>query len=134
METRSLVGDADGVELNGLVWRATGCVEGPSPLEGLTRVAEQAVRGLGTPALLRGLWGGAQAEVARDGGPQLHGREIGAVHEALVGVWRRLRDGPGSGCASCDAAWVSRAGAPPQSHKAQSPGPPAPELGAISPR
>jgi len=50
---------------------------------------------LGTPALLRGLWGGAQAEVARDGGPRLHRREIAEVHAALVAGWRRLRDGQG---------------------------------------
>jgi len=133
METRSLVGDADGRELSGLVWRATGCREGGAPVEGLTRAMGQALQRLGTPALLRGLWSGAQAAVAGDGGPRLHGREIGAVHEALVAGWRLLRDGPGSGCESCDAAWVSRAGVPPRSHKAQSPGPSAPELGAIPP-
>jgi len=93
MGTRSIAGDADGVELSALVWRATGCVEGPSLPEGLTRAADHLVRELGTAALLRGLWGGAQAAVARDGGPRLHGQEIGAVHEALVAGWRRLRDG-----------------------------------------
>jgi len=97
MATRSLAGDADGVELSALVWRATGCVERPYPPEGLTRAADHLVRGLGTPALLRGLWGGAQAEVTRDGGPRLHEREIGAVHEALVAGWRRRRDGAGQG-------------------------------------
>ncbi len=102
-------------------------------MEGLTRAAEQALQRLGTAELLRGVWRGAQTAIGEDGGPRLHEREIGGVHEALVAGWRLLRDGPGSGCASCDAAWVSRAGAPPQSHKAQSPGPPAPELGAISP-
>jgi len=134
METRSLVGDADGRELSGLVWRATGCREGGAPVEGLTRAAEQALQRLGTAELLRGVWRGAQTAIGEDGGPRLHEREIGGVHEALVAGWRLLRDGPGSGCASCDAAWVSRAGAPPQSHKAQSPGPPTPELGAIPPR
>jgi hypothetical protein len=94
MGTRSIAGDADGVELSALVWRATGCVEGPYLPEGLTQAADHLVRGLGTPVLLRGLWGGAQAEVARDGGPRLHGREIGTVHEALVAGWRQLRDGP----------------------------------------
>lgn len=88
MATRSIAGDADGVELSALVWRATGCVEGPYLPEGLTQAADHLVRGLGTPVLLRGLWGGAQAEVARDGGPRLHGREIGTVHEALVAGWR----------------------------------------------
>ncbi len=94
MTTRSMAGDADGVELSALVWRATGCGEGPSPPEGLTRAVGQVLQRLGPPALLRGLWGGAQAEVARDGGPRLHGREIGTVHEALVAGWRQLRDGP----------------------------------------
>ncbi len=55
--------------------------------------ADHPVWGLGTPALLRGLWGGAQAEVAGAGEPRLHAREIADVHEALVGAWRRLRDG-----------------------------------------
>jgi len=93
MGTRSIVGDADGVELSALVWWATGCVERPSLAEGLGRAAEQAVQEEGTPGLLRGLWGGAQAAVARDGGPRLHGREIGAVHEALVAGWRRRCNG-----------------------------------------
>jgi len=52
---------------------------------------------VGTPALLRGLWGGAQAAVAGDGEPRLHAREIAAVHEALVAGWRRLRDGCATG-------------------------------------
>jgi len=95
MGTRSMAGDADGVELSALVWRATGCGEGASSTEGLTLVAGHPLRGLGTPAVLRGLWGGAQAEVARDGGPRLHGREIVDVHGALVAGWRRLRDGQG---------------------------------------
>jgi len=95
MGTRSIAGDADGVELSALMWRATGCVERPSLAEGLGRAAEQAVRERGTPGLLQGLWGGAQAEVARDGGLRLHAREIVDVHEALVAGWRRLRDGQG---------------------------------------
>jgi len=93
MATRSIAGDADGMEVSALVWRATGCGEGPYPPEGLTRAADQLVRRLGTPALLRGLWGGAQAGVAGDGGPRLHEREIAGVYEALVGGWRLLRDG-----------------------------------------
>ncbi len=97
METRSIAGDAGGRELSALVWRATGCGEGLYPPEGRGRGPDHPVRQRGTPALLRDLWGGAQAEVARDGGPQLHEREIGAVHEALVGAWRRLRDGSGKG-------------------------------------
>ena len=91
MGTRSLAGDADGRELSALVWRATGCGEGLSLPEGLALATEHPVWQMGTPALLRGLWGlwgGAQAEVARDGGPRLHEREIGAVHEALVARWR----------------------------------------------
>ena len=84
-----------GGELSALVWRATGCVEGRSLPEGLALATEHPVWQMVTPALLRGLWGGAQAEVARDGGPRLHGQEIGAVHEALVAAWRRLRDGQG---------------------------------------
>ncbi len=95
MGTRSIAGDADGRELSALLWCATGCVEGAYPPEGLTRAADHLVRGLGTPALLRGLWDGAQVVVAGDGGPRLHGREIGGVHEAMVGAWRRLRDGAG---------------------------------------
>jgi len=93
MTTRSIAGDADGVELSALVWGATGCGEGASMPEGLTLVAGHPLRGLGTPAVLQGLWDGAQAVGAGDGGPRLHAREIGAVHEALVGGWRRLRDG-----------------------------------------
>ncbi len=34
-----------------------------------------------------------QAVGAGDGGPRLHAWEIGGVYEALVGGWRRLRDG-----------------------------------------
>ncbi len=93
MGTRSIAGDADGVELSGLVWRATGCGEGPCVPEEVGLAADHPVRGLGTPALLRGLWSGAQAEVAGDGEPRLHAREIADVHGALVAGWRRLRDG-----------------------------------------
>jgi len=64
METRSLMGDADGRELSALVWWATGCGEGTYPPEELTLGAEPVLRRLGTPALLRDLWGGAQAAVA----------------------------------------------------------------------
>ncbi len=97
MGTRSVAGDPDGVELSGLLRRATGCVEDASSPEGLTRAAEHALRWLGTPALLRGLWSGAQAQVAGAGEetPRLHEREIVAVHEALVAAWRRLRDEAG---------------------------------------
>ncbi len=94
METRSLMGDADGRELSALVWWATGCGEGTWPQEGLTRAAGQVLQRLGPPALLRGLWSEAQAEVARDGEPRLHAREIADVHGALVAAWRLLRDGP----------------------------------------
>ncbi len=59
METRALMGDADGRELSGLVWWATGCGEGTWPQEGLTRAAGQVLQRLGPPALLRGLWSGA---------------------------------------------------------------------------
>ncbi len=96
MPTRSIAEDADGVEVSALLWRATGCVEGASPPEGLTRAAEHPLR-VGTPALLTGLWGCAQARVAGDGGPRLQAREIAAVHEALVAAWRPLRDGPARG-------------------------------------
>jgi len=95
MPTRSIAGDPDGVEVSGLLWRATGCVDGASPPEGLTRAVDHPLRRLGTPALLTGLWGSAQALVAGDGGPRLHEREIADVHEALVAGWRRLRDGTG---------------------------------------
>jgi len=95
MPTRSIAEDADGVEVSALLWRATGCVEGASPSEGLPRAGEHALRRLGTPALLTGLWGGAQALVAGDGGPRLQEREIAAVHGALVAAWRR--DGPPRG-------------------------------------
>jgi len=95
MGTRSIAGDAEGVEVGALVWRATGCVAGASPPEGLTRAAEQVLQRLGPPALLRGLWSGAEAAIGGDGGPRLHGREIAAVHEALVAGWGRLRDGQG---------------------------------------
>ena len=95
MTTRSIAEESDEGELSLVVWRATGCGAGVWPPEEVERATEQAVWGLGTPGLLRGLWGGAQAAVARDGGPRLHEREIGAVHEARVGAWRRLRDGAG---------------------------------------
>ncbi len=95
MGTRSIAGDADGVELSRLVWRATGCGEGAVLPEERGLAADQRVRGLGTPALLRGLRSGAQAEVvgAGEGRLRLHEREIGGVHEALVAGWRRLGDG-----------------------------------------
>ncbi len=96
MPTRSIAEDADGVEVSALLWRATGCVEGASPPEGLTRAAEHPLR-VGTPALLTGLWGCAQARVAGDGGPRLQAREIAAVHEALTAAWRMRRDGPARG-------------------------------------
>ncbi len=97
MPTRTIAGDAAGVEVSALLWRATGCVEGASPAEGLTLGVRHPLRGLGTPALLRGLWGYAQALVAGDGGPRLQGREIAAVHEALTAAWRLRRDGPARG-------------------------------------
>ncbi len=97
METRSLMGDADGRELSALVWWATGCGEGTCPQEGLTRAAGQVLQRLGPPALLRGLWSGAEAAIGGDGGPRLHGREIGGVHGALVAAWQPLRDGPTRG-------------------------------------
>jgi len=93
MATRLIAGDADGMQLSGLLWRATGCVDGLYPWE----ERGHRVRRLGTPALLRGLWSGAQAQVAvsGEGRLRLHEREIGAVHEALVAAWRLLRDGQG---------------------------------------
>jgi len=97
MPTRTIAGDAAGVEVSALLWRATGCVEGASPAEGLTLGVGHPLRGLGTPALLRGLWGYAQALVA--GGPRLQGREIGEVHGALVAAWRGLRARPEQGAA-----------------------------------
>ena len=93
MGTRTIAEDADAAEVSALLWGAAGCGEGASVPESLTLGAGLPWRGLGTPALLRGLWEGAQAEVAGDGGPRLQGREIGAVHEALVAAWRRRRDG-----------------------------------------
>jgi len=97
MPTRSIAGDPDGVEVSELLWRATGCVDGLYPPEGLTLAAGHLVRRLGTPALLRGLWSGAQAQVAGEGTSRLHEREIAAVHEALVAAWRLRRDGPTHG-------------------------------------
>ncbi len=67
MATRAIAGDADGVELSALLWRATGCMERPFLAEGLGRAAEQAVRGLGTPGLLRGLWGAGAGAGGRGG-------------------------------------------------------------------
>ncbi len=60
----------------------------------LTLGAGHPLRGLGTPALLARVWGCARAVVDGDGGPRLQGREIAAVHEALVAGWRRLRAWP----------------------------------------
>jgi len=97
MPTCSIAGDPGGVELSALVWRATGCVEGLYPPEELGLASDHPVRRLGTPALLRGLWGGAQTVVAGDRGPRLHEREIAVIHEALVAAWRLLRDGPTRG-------------------------------------
>ena len=114
MGTRSIAEDADGVEVSALVWGATGCVAGASPPEGLTRAAEQVLQRVGTPALLRDLWGGAQAEVTRDGGPRLHARESADVHEALVAAWRRLRDGAGAGATLSAATGGQRLGVAPR--------------------
>jgi len=47
MGTRSVAGDADGEELSALLWRATGCVEGPYVPKGLGLVLDRAV--LSTP-------------------------------------------------------------------------------------
>jgi len=92
MPTRSIAEDADEVEVSALLWRATGCVEGASPSEGLPRAGEHALRRLGTPALLTGLWGGAQALVAGDGG---RGCTRGRVRTCMRRWWRR-----GGGCAT----------------------------------
>jgi len=97
MPTRSIAGDPDGVEVSGLLWRATGCLDGPYLPEGLTRAVDHPLRWLGTPGVLRDLWGDGQALVAKDGGPRLQGREIGMVHAALVAAWRLRRDGPTRG-------------------------------------
>ena len=100
MATRSIARDADEVELSALLWRATGCVEGAYPPEGLTLVAGHPLRRLGTPALLAGVWGYAQMRVARDRGPQLQTVDSALVHEALAAAWQALR------------AWPTRGGAP----------------------
>ncbi len=97
MATHSIAEDPDGVELSGLLWRATGCLDGASPLEGLTLAVGHPLRLSGTPEVLRDLWGDGQALVAGDGGPRLQAREIAAVHEALVAAWRLRRDGPPRG-------------------------------------
>jgi len=100
MATRSLAEEPDGVELSGLLWQATGCLEGATPVEGLTVAAVAGGHPLqrrGTPALLTGLWGSAQTQVAGDGGPRLQGREIVDVHEALGAAWRLRRAGPTPG-------------------------------------
>jgi len=110
MGTRSIAGDADGEELSALVWRATGCVEGLYPPEELGLASNHPVRRLGTPALLQGLWGGAQV-AAGDGGLRLHEREIAEVHEALVAAWRMQCDGPGSGQGFLPKGGVVRIGA-----------------------
>ncbi len=100
MATRSIAGDADEVEISALLWRATGCVEGAYPPEGLTLVVGHPLRRLGTPALLAGVWGYAQMRVARDRGPQLQTVDSALVHEALAAAWQALR------------AWPTRGGAP----------------------
>ncbi len=100
MATRSIARDADEVEISALLWRATGCVEGAYPPEGLTLVAGHPLRRLGTPALLAGVWGYAQMLVARDRGPQLQTVDSAMVHEALAAAWQALR------------AWPTRGGAP----------------------
>jgi len=97
MPTRSIAGDPDGVEVNGLLWRATGCVDGPYPPEGLALAAEHPLQRAGTPGVVRDLWGDGQALVAGDGGPRLQAREITVVHEALVAAWRLRRDRPTRG-------------------------------------
>jgi len=102
MATRTIAEDADAVEMSALLWRATGCVEGASPADGLTLGAGHPLRGQGTPAVLAGVWGCAQALMAGDGGPGLREREIGAVHEALVAAWPRQRDGVGAARAAGD--------------------------------
>ena len=97
MGTRSIAEEVDGRELSALVWRATGCGEGLYAPEERGRAPDPPVREVGTAALLRRLWGGAQAVVSGDGEPRLHEREIADVHAALVAGWRRLRNGSGLG-------------------------------------
>ncbi len=92
MATRSIAGDADGREVSGLLWRATGGVEGTSRPGGLTRAEEHTLWRLGTPALLRGLWGGAQALMAGDGG---RGCTSGRARTCMGRWWRG-----GGGCAT----------------------------------
>ncbi len=111
METRSIAGDAGGRELSALVWRATGCGEGLYPPEGRGRGPDHPVRQRGTPALLRDLWGGAQAEVARDGGPQLHEREIGRCMRRWWGRGGGCATGRGKGCPSVSPLSAEGAGA-----------------------
>jgi len=83
MATRTMAGDPDSIAVTTLLWGATGCTDGSDLAAG------HPWRGQGTPTLLRGLWGCAQARVAEEGGLRLQGREIVEVHEALVAAWRR---------------------------------------------
>jgi len=98
MPTRSIAGDADRVEVSGLLWCATGCLDGAFPSEGLTLAADHPLRRSGTPGVLRDLWGDGPALVAKDGGLRLQAREIAAVHEALVAAWRMRRSWRRGGC------------------------------------
>jgi len=95
MPTRRIAGDADAVEMSALLWRATGCLESASSLEGLTRAVGHPLGRLRTPALLAGVWACAQTRVAGDRGPRLQTLDSAAVHAALVAAWRQLRAEPG---------------------------------------
>ncbi len=101
MPTRSLTADPDSVEVTALLWQGTGCLAGPCPPEGAALTAAHPLRRLGTAALLRGLWGCAQAVVTRkvpaagtDASPRLQDLDIADVHDALVAAWRLVRDWP----------------------------------------
>ncbi len=50
MGTRSIAGDADGIEVSALVWRATGCVEGLYPPEELGLAPDHPAGGVGAGA------------------------------------------------------------------------------------
>jgi len=84
-----------------LLWQVTGCAERPGLAAGPPVARDHPLWRLGTPGVLKGLWGCAQALVARDGPVEAGGTrlrlqvmEIADVHEALVAAWRLLRDWP----------------------------------------
>lgn len=90
MARRTIAGNADAVELSRLLWGATGCGEAASQSEEVTLVAEHPLplQRAGDGGTAAGPVGGRASAGGGGRGPRLQRREIGEVHEALVGAWK----------------------------------------------